>query len=345
MIKPQEGALNCSGSEIMAVEIAKSFKKLGFNVFVFGKFKGDVDGKNYDMQGIFDGVQYLDSSLYWGFIKQYIVDILIVSREVCNLVYLDNVKKVYLWLHDVKPWNSEIGSSSIQWHAKKFKKIICVSKWQAKSIAKDYKISNNTIYPSRNAILTHRFSRKPKKIPFRFIYTSSADRGLEYLLNMIPKIKNKFPKTTLHLFVNLSNNFKGNSDQLQKTINELDYVYLHSRVSQEELAHEYLISDIWLYPTDFTETYCIAALEAQAAGLLCACTDLAALKEIVGSRGITVSGDIGKEETQDKLLGKLYKILENPERKKEITENAKSWAMKQNFDTLASKWHTDIFKI
>jgi glycosyltransferase involved in cell wall biosynthesis len=92
----------------------------------------------------------------------------------------------------------------------------------------------------------------------------------------------------------------------------------------EELAIEYLKSDVWLYPTDFLETYCITAVEAQMAGCLCATVGIGSLEEIVGERGIlVVGGDINKEETVNKLLGELYKVLDNKEVKANILKKAK----------------------
>ena len=93
-------------------------------------------------------------------------------------------------------------------------------------------------------------------------------------------------------------------------INELDYVYLNPRVSQEQLSIEFLKSDIWLYPTDFQETYCITALEAMCAKCLVATVDYCGLGNIVQGKGITCKSPI-KDNTDD-LLNKLFFTLPNP---------------------------------
>ena len=69
---------------------------------------------------------------------------------------------------------------------------------------------------TRNAINPGKYSRQPKKIPYRFIYASGAVRGLEHLLELIPRVHSQFPETTLHIFSNLdSYNEKGNNQQLK----------------------------------------------------------------------------------------------------------------------------------
>jgi glycosyltransferase involved in cell wall biosynthesis len=56
-------------------------------------------------------------------------------------------------------------------------------------------------------------------------------------------------------------------------------VFLHGRVSQPELARQMRDARVWGYPTYFTETSCIGAMEARAAGLPIVTTALGALNE------------------------------------------------------------------
>ena len=142
-------------------------------------------------------------------------------------------------------------SKCFQIHKDKFKSIITVSEWQKNNIIIQLNIPSERIVVSRNAIDITRFKNTSKKVPFRFIYSSDPSRGLTYLIQMIPKIKRVFPETTLHIFV-----LKELIDsETLSIINKLhDYVFLHTRISQDKLAREFQLSDIWLYPTDFKET-------------------------------------------------------------------------------------------
>ena len=319
----------CSGSEVMAYNLAKEFVKLGYRVFIFG----NVD------EGVFEGVEFYHSDLYFEFINKYHINYLIISRFVDNLSYLETIDNVYLWLHDITAQDIKT-QGIIQIHKTKFKNVICLSDWHFQKIIKTYNIPNNFIYKSRNAIYTERFNNTTiEKIPYRFIYISSYDRGLDYLLQMIPKIKERYSQTTLYIFSNISENQKQYINNIQ---NNKDYIFVQPRVSQEQISIELLKSDIFLYPTDFEETYCISALEAQMAGCLCATTTEGALSEIVGNRGITISGDISLEETQNQLLKKLYYVLDTPQIKNNYIIKAKEWAKLQDYKNLASTWINDI---
>ena len=101
-------------------------------------------------------------------------------------------------------------------------------------------------------------------------------------------------------------------------------------------------SDVWLYPTNFLETYCITALEAQASKCLCVATDLAALNNIIGDRGILVKGSIEEESTQNKLLEELFIVLDDPIKKQNLIESGYKWAIKQDFSYITNKWQ-DLF--
>jgi glycosyltransferase involved in cell wall biosynthesis len=61
---------------------------------------------------------------------------------------------------------------------------------------------------------------------------------------------------------------------------------------------------VWLYPTWFSETSCITAMEAQAAGLIVVTSPIAALKETVGPRGYIVEGDWRSKEYADEIVKK-----------------------------------------
>ena len=100
---------------------------------------------------------------------------------------------------------------------------------------------------------------------------------------------------------------------------------------------------MWLYPTDFTETYCITAVEAQASGCLCVTMDVGSLGEIVDDRGVVVKGDIKDKKIQENILEKLFEVMDNKELKENYVTKAKEWALKQNYESLALEWSQNLF--
>lgn len=321
-----------SGSEYMAINLAKEFLKYGFRVFIIGSFE---DSENdIDYQGIYDGIQYIDYKFFSEFALKYIIDYLVISRYAAELIYYDNIKNVYLWVHDVIPILQDSRSKCIQTHKEKFKYMIAVSKWQKENIIRELNIPSELIVVSRNAIHKERFINKNiDKIPYRFIYSSAPDRGLPILINIIPKIKEKYPETTLYIFADKK---IIDSETLNLINNYSDYIFLNERVDQDLIAIEYLKSDIWLYPTDFSETYCITALEAMASKCLVATVDYCGLGNIVEGRGVLCDHPI--ENNIDNLLKKLFFVLENKPLKNHFIEKAYNWSMEQTYENLVKEW-------
>lgn len=321
-----------SGSEYMAMNMCKEFRKLGYRVFMFGFFEDEKTQKDY--QGIYDQIQYIDYKYFEEFSTKYVIDYLIVSRNTVNLVYYDNIKNVYLWVHDILPIINK-NSPLFQIHLEKFKGVITLSNWHKNFVIQKTGIPNQLMVLSRNAIYTNRFvDNTIEKIPYRFIYMSDADRGLTHLIDMIPIIKEKYPQTTLVIYAKIEHI----DDVLLKRIKELDYVSLNPRTTQENISKELLKSDVWLYPTDFTETYCISALEAMAAGCLVATVKLAGLIDTVGNRGIMCNEPITEQKNKDELLKKLFFVMDNPVVKQRYIETAKEWAFQQSYENLAKEW-------
>jgi tetratricopeptide (TPR) repeat protein len=320
-----------SGSEYMAINMAKEFTKMGYRTFIFGSFEDD----EHDYQGIYDNIQYIDYKWFTEFATKYVIDYLIVSRFVSNLVYYNNIVNVYLWVHDILPHMSK-NSPILQTHLEKFRGFIVLSEWQKETIHKKIGIPKDNLLLSRNAIYSERFINydSSKKIPFRFIYTSDPYRGLSYLIKMIQIVKEKFPQTTLSIFTRVEQI----ESSLLNEIKSLDYVTLSPRISQQELSKELMISDVWLYPTDFQETYCISALEAMAAGCLVATVKYAGLADTVSNRGILCDHPIYDDKNMNQLLKKLFFVLERPELKHNITNMARDWALKQNYQNLTKEW-------
>jgi len=320
------GDKRISGSEYMAINLGKEFVKMGYKVIIVGSFE---DKGGVDYQGIVDDIQYIDYKYFSDFALRNIIDYLFVSRFASNLLYYDNIKNVYLWVHDVLPIMD--ASKCFQIHKTKFKGVIAVSNWQKNNIVKTLNTPEDRIFVSRNAIYPERFLNKNiEKVPYRFIYTSDPSRGLSNLIDVLPKIKEKYPQTTLYIFA-LS---EGIDENTMNKIKQMDYVFLQTRLSQDEIANEFLKSDIWFYPTDFKETYCITAVEAMCSKCLVCTISLGALKEIVMGKGILCDYPINNE----KMLNKIFFVLEKPYLKKNFIEKAYNWAIEQSFDKLAKDW-------
>lgn len=150
-------------------------------------------------------------------------------------------------------------------------------------------------------------------------YFSAYYRGLEPLLIMWPKIRERVPTATLDVYYGWESwlALQGEDDfyeRMEKRFAELkDHgVTVHGRVSHQELADAMKEIQVWAYPTEFPEIHCITALKAQEAGCYPVTTNVAALAETVQS-GTKISAQriYSDEYKQQKFIDAVVDALEN----------------------------------
>jgi glycosyltransferase involved in cell wall biosynthesis len=139
------------------------------------------------------------------------------------------------------------------------------------------------------------------------VYSSSPDRGLAEAVRAWPEVRKRVPDAELHCFYGFENwerslQLGGENgiphcsraalDELKQLIATTEGVFMHGRVNGKRLAEEMLASGVWFYPTWFSETSCITAMEAQVAGLRCVCPAGAALGETVPDNRRCWDGDV-----------------------------------------------------
>jgi glycosyltransferase involved in cell wall biosynthesis len=135
----------------------------------------------------------------------------------------------------------------------------------------------------------------------RFIYASSPDRGLAQVLDYWPDIKKALPEAELRIAYGwaIYDAMGGNSDFKRAVMKQAalsEGVKWLGRVNQSDLAREYAEASVMLYPGphDFLETFCISAIEAQAAGCVPVTRDNGALPE-TNKHGVILPNDSSRE--------------------------------------------------
>jgi glycosyltransferase involved in cell wall biosynthesis len=274
-----------------------------------------------------------------------------------------NSKQNWLWIHDVHCFNKLTPEVAQNLHV-----IVALSKWHAGHLKrcypflKDCEVLDFTAEPTtytddwtagvfyegttvrnkpviaiiRDGITASRYQNSTiTKQLHRFIWSSSADRGLEELLTLWPNIRTLWPDAELHIFygwVYWDAWFRGRNPPMMAYKEKLiemgkqPGVFWEGRVGQSRMAEEWLKSDIWLYPPhQFRETCCISAIEAQASKVACVYRQNGALGETVGNRGIPLP-----------LTASPDDILKALEQTSTIDrEAAYRWAVKQDWSTIA----------
>lgn len=180
------------------------------------------------------------------------------------------------------------------------------------------------------------------------IYSSAYYRGLEALLQMWPKIKERAPDATLDIYYGWESwvTVKGKDDlyyRITKLLEDLkgQGVTEHGRVSHAELAKAMEESDVWLYPTEFEEINCITALKQNAAGNHIVITDVAALKETGGPFAKFIETDViySDEYNKKKFIDAAVEALTKPNENKEAQ---KEWSKQFHWDQIAKQWSEAI---
>jgi len=322
------------GSEIMCMKMVKFFQK-DYNIFVLNASNVPYLQK---INGVFHGsVEYFSS-------LNLSTEILIISRYIQYFIEYDlKPVKTFLWLHDVTLAHHYksiplplFGKNLLSHVEKKIDKIICLSEWHREyflsiygDILPDPKkviVINYGIFNSEYSVDLSSFAKKKK---FRFIWTSDFSRGIEKTILLFHKIQQHLPSAELHIYRDTT----GYIDLIRKYSSKK--VFFHGKVSNEEILKAFEISDVWFYPTDFYETFCLSALEAQRSGVLCICSNLAALQNTVSDRGLTFHS----EEKEEEIIQMVVEYLQQDEETlNQIRKKAYVWARNQDWSNIGKKW-------
>jgi glycosyltransferase involved in cell wall biosynthesis/predicted O-methyltransferase YrrM len=332
------------GSETYIIELARNIQQHGhFDVYVFC---------NCEENEIFEGVTYQHLSGYTKFINTHYVHTVIVSRysEYLPVTYKGWSENVYLVCHDLTPSGIVIPVDN------KLKNIFTLTEWHTKYL--------QGIFPNIQDKITHFYygidlknfndidiNKKEKN---SFIYSSFANRGLLPLLQMWPKIYEKYSDASLHIYCDLDNKWVNDfhSEQIRQ-IKELfeKYgvkkngmnIYYYGWVNKKTLADAWKRADYWFYPCIFLETFCLTALEASITKTLAITNGIGALENTVGNRGITISGDPMNPVWQEDAITRVLTIMSdesNTIRSNYVNENYR-WSSNMSWKDQANKLLTD----
>ena len=288
------------GSETMLKNYAEFLSTKGLDVYAF------VDCNESDQITV-NGVHYKHYKDFDSFVSINEIEYCIISRspEFLNSVnYKKHIHKVFFWVHDIFPCGTPVCDPS------NFKKFLLLSKWHVEINMKEYGLPPSLISVLDNCIDINRFKKESKKIPNTFCYTSWYNRGLNKLLELAPLIKKRIPDATFYIYCDIP----PQETKFLEIIKNNSFIKHIGRVSQDELSEKLGSMEYWIYPAIFNETYCISALEAQAAKCICIYTDIGALGTTIGSRGIKIDSivtfdDLEREKEYDPVNRSACQIM------------------------------------
>jgi glycosyltransferase involved in cell wall biosynthesis len=349
------------GSETAAVMMAKKFVEQGHRVRVLN------DCKHF--RGMYDGVEYIHFDEARKKPGRFDCDIFVASRQIWALDLPIEARAKLLWAHDIHvgPYDAAFERRILR-----ADRILCLSKWHKQNLQKTYpSIPEETFFLTRNGIDKSRFANEPKKIGNRLIYSSSANRGLDVLLELFPRIREKVTDVELHVYygfdvweamIRQSENPAGLApaglapaglapaglaparfgviESLRRKMLETPGVVYHGRVPQRKVAEAFLASKVWAYPTAFTETSCITAIEAQAAGCVPITTHVGALSETV-KEGILDVGPNSSERYQEAFVKNVIELLRDENVRAPLAIKCRNAILRTHHDwsDIAREWN------
>lgn len=235
------------GSETAAVELASNLAKItGNKVIIFNSRK---EAKT------FGNVEYRDVSQVNSYFSQYYPRAHIAWRHNQKLTSAPT----YAWSHDLIIPGAQMSDF--------YKQALCLSNFHKDFFHSSLGVPKDKITVFRNGIEPKRFEgiKDVKKQYGKVVFSSSPDRGLDVAMRVMDEVIKKVPEAELHVFYGFDNMKKLGMDQevarYEMMIRSRDYVKFHGNMPQKELTKQISDAQVWLYPTNFLETYCITAVE------------------------------------------------------------------------------------
>jgi glycosyltransferase involved in cell wall biosynthesis/tetratricopeptide (TPR) repeat protein len=337
--EPWDGSSNADGiggSEKMVMLLTREWAKAGRKVEVFGNPKDEnlykkIDGVQWKPIQAFNPASEYDTLVLWrmhGFL-----DLPLKAR------------KIYMDLHDVQDPNDYLEARAMKCDGYLFK-----SQFHASPVVDQ--ADPDRVIITRNGVDLSHFKSEEERDLQKIIYCSSGDRGLKKVLKIWARICEGLPNASLHLFYGFTSLYKTVAAQREyqhfgdegcerhmldyeeecyKLIDQLPRVTFHGRVSHEDLAKHLSTAGIWIYPTNFPEISCMAAMEAQIGGAVPIVFPTGALDETV------LWGH--KVKSDDGVIQAIRKVFDQGE---SLNEERKKWSAEaaERFDVtkLATEW-------
>jgi glycosyltransferase involved in cell wall biosynthesis len=226
--------------------------------------------------------------------------------------------------------------------------IVPLSEWhKLYLLSRKLNFDEEYIIPFSNGVDLNRYSQKEKllKKPWRFVYSSSPDRGLLHLLNCWPRIRDLDSEAELVVtygvkdwieFLKWSHSKQGEMavdlEKLMKQNGIVDF----GKVGQTQLAKLQMSAVAWPYPLDAiraTETGCISALENMAAGNPIITTDCDCMEMEFSKAAIIIPLPFNEHE----FISALDFILSDEQAYATLQQQGYEFVQKRDWSIIAQK--------
>ena len=298
------------GSESAAYYMAKGLAELGHNVAVFtsSQKKGSWDGVLYEWHGEISEQFPLGDRFHMTMSAPY--DVVVIQRHPVAFGYHYNSKLNIWWLHDLALLRN---LGPVQNQLLNIDQVLTVSEFHRNQVSEVYGIDKEFITATTNGVDYSTFEGldKYEREPRSLVFAARPERGLENLV-MEKGIMEMLPDCHLYVcgYENTTPQMEGFYKYLWGRCEELPNVTNMGALGKRQLYELMSKADLYVYPTTFEDTSCIAALEANAAGTPFIACKTGALPETIGNDGAILlplkkDNQVDLKKFADKIRGVL----------------------------------------
>ena len=335
------GGKSLGGSESASYYMAKELAKLGHEVIVFTNSQktGNWDGVVYEWMGNVSEQYPLGDRFH--FVMRTPHDVVIVQRHPMAFTQPFHSKLNLWWLHDLALVRQ---SGFVQRHLASIDRILTVSEFHRQQVADIYRINPEYIVPTVNGVDYEAFKglEDYEREPRTLVYMARPERGLEHLVGRDDCIMNELKDCHLYVcgYDNTVPQMKSYYEWLWSRCEELPNVTNLGSLGKRELYQLLAKCMVYAYPTTFEDTSCIAALEANAAGLPVVGYKWSAVPETLNGGGailLPMREKDGKHYVDKKqYAGAVRGLLNSPDQWQRLHE--KALAKRQTWQQAAIQW-------
>lgn len=337
------------GSEYCVIKLADYLDLNGCDVIVSGDVKtGNWYGVQYVHHSeLIDhrGPRGLNHKSKIEVYEHY--DVVIAINYLHAFRHLDDARieydKLYFWMHNEDFYRWYRGSELPNWKQylthDKLAKIVGVSQYHVdehliprfKALGYTPQQSNTYISSIDNAIDLNDYKDRSvvSKVQNRIIWSSSPDRGLTLILDNWLEWKKKVPSLSLEICCP-----PYATDWFNYDISKLPDVNWQGNRCPKDLKTEIAKAEYWIYSSDYTETYCITALEMMMGRVKIITNGTGNLKNLVTKNRGTLVGDNNADEIIEAIIADKI----NPAIAGGKLNNAYDFASGQNWDVRVQEW-------
>jgi glycosyltransferase involved in cell wall biosynthesis/SAM-dependent methyltransferase len=327
------------GSETAAYYMAVELSNLGHEVVCFvdmpkdGIVNSQPNGPSFEWVGNRD--QKNPHGHRFHYMMQTPWDVLIMQRHPQAFITPYNTKLNIWWLHDIGLIRN---AKAVYQQLVNIDRVFTVSEWHRKQIIKTYDIQAENVTAIKNGVDYSMFEGiKEERISNSLFYMARPERGLE---NLVKKdgIMEKLPECHLYVcgYDNTTPNMRQYYEALWQRCKELPNVTNLGPLGKRELYEWLHKVMLYVYPTTFEDTSCIAVLEANAAGTPVIASKISAVPETIKDGG-SILVPLKNGQVDDKqFIRKVKSVLSNTD--KWIDLHTKALAKKQSWKEQAKEW-------